>query len=491
MSHSEDKQNMWSGPSGYILSMLGSAIGFANILSFGSECYRNGGSAFLFPFFTALLILGIPMLILEGIIGKTTQSPLVTSYGIVAGKPGKIAGWLSILAVLTIGGLYTVLTGWSIGYTVYSLIYPLPSEPANFFVNDFLQASSGITEMGGISIPVLASTIFVIILTWSIVHKNIQAGIEKWCSIFLPLLAILIISFTTFVFTLPGAYNGFIRYLAPDFTKVWDFALWKNVFGQLFFSLSLGIGIVVGYSRHTGSNINIRKAMYQVAFGDFLISFVSGLTIFGCLGYMSETFSIPFDELASTTSSFEIGYIVFPTIIATFGPILSALLGPLFFFCVFIAGITGVFSIVESIAGNIEIEYNKSRNTAVTITMLLITLIAIPFCFGNGTAIIDALADMVLGNNMLIGGILQVIIFFYLTDRFSSNKVWYKDNGQRSISYYSLKYISPIILITTLYNTLSQQILDGFTMERIVSWSWLLIAIVISIVLSSLSKKTR
>lgn len=491
MSHAEDKQNMWSGPSGYILSMLGSAIGFANILSFGSECYRNGGSAFLFPFFTALFILGIPMLILEGIIGKSTQSPLVTSYGIIAGKPGKVAGWLSILAVLTIAGIYTVLTGWSIGYTAYSLFYALPSDPASFFVNDFLQASSGITEWGGISWPVMISTIFVIILTWSVVHKNIQSGIEKWCSVFLPLLAVLILSFTTFVFTLPGAYEGFIRYLTPDFSKVWDFQLWKNVFGQLFFSLSLGIGIVVGYSRHTGSNINIRRAMYQVAMGDFIISFISGLTIFGCLGYMSENFSIPFEELAATTSSFEIGYIVFPTIISSFGPLLATLLAPLFFFCIFIAGITGVFSIVESIAGNIEIEYNQSRNNAVTITMVLIALIAIPFCLGNGTAIIDALADMVIGNNMLIGAILQIIVFFYLTDRFTKNKAWFNNQGKRTLSFYSLKYLSPIILVTTLYNTLSQQVLEGFTTERIVSWSWLAVALVISTILSSMSKTTR
>ncbi len=485
---SKPQTSTWSSSGGYIWSMLGSAIGFANLLGFGSQAYKNGGGAFLIPFFTALIVLGIPMLFLEGIMGQKHAEPLVTCYGRVIGRPGKIFGWLAVIAVTTIGAFYTVLTGWSIAYTYYAGAGLIPEDVASFFYNDFLHATGKIFIPGTMSIPVLVSTLFVGVLGWIVLSRNIQKGIEKWCSFFLPLLAVVILIFAAAVFFLPGSEIGFYRYLYPDFSKLKELTIWRDVFGQLFFSLSLGLGIVVGYSRHTTTATDIRKAMIIVAFSDFLISFISGFIIFGCLGYMSYLKGVPFDSIADTNSIFDIGYLAFPLILMTFGPVFSKILGAIFFFCLFIAGFTGIFSIVESIVGNLRIEFQMSRKRAVTISMGMILLLALPFSMGNGTALIDAIEPMVMGNNMLIGGIAQIIVFMYLSKEISANPIWYKGK-KRHLAFYSIKYLSLVILIVSLVISLSTEYTSGFGIPEAVRWSWFVAALAIATALAYKDKE--
>ena len=142
----------WRSQGGFIWSLIGSAVGFANILSFSAQVYKNGGGAFLIPYCMALFILGIPLLVLEGVIGQRMQSPLVSAYGKVCGQAGKTLGWLAVLACLSIGGFYIVLTGYSVAYTYFSAVNAIPDDTKSFFVHTFLKTTSSITDFGEISI---------------------------------------------------------------------------------------------------------------------------------------------------------------------------------------------------------------------------------------------------------------------------------------------------------------------------------------------------
>lgn len=472
---SETDKNQWKSHTGYIWSMLGSAVGFANLLGFGSQCYRNGGGAFLIPFFVAMFVLGIPMLCLEGKVGQRFQLPLVSAYGRSIGRIGKFFGWLSVIAVTTIGAFYTVLTGWTVAYTYFAAAGSIPADTSTFFVQTFLQDSGDLLNWGKLSISVLFATLAVVLFSWLVISRNIQSGIERWCSFFLPLLFGLILGFTLLVAGLPGAMEGFKAYLLPDFDKILDFRVWRDVFGHLFFSFSLGLGIVVGYSRHTDSKEKIFYSMVQVALADFLISFLAGLVIFGSLGYMAHLKGTPFSSIVEGTSIFDIGYVLFPMLLQTLGPVLSRFVGVLFFFSIFVAGVTGVFSIVESIAGNIEVEFKKSRRTAVTIAMAFMFMITIPFCMGNSTRIIDALQPMVLGYNMLIGGLAEIIVFMYLTKKIYEDPIWSLGKG-KSFSYYSLKYLSLAILLVILGGSLLEDMREEFAAPELVRFAWLALA---------------
>lgn len=477
------KQQTWNREAGYIWSMIGSAVGFANILSFSALCYKNGGGAFLIPYIIAHILVGVPMLILEGIIGQRTKLPIVSAMGNVAGSYGKMIGWLAVLTCATIGGFYVVLTGYSVAYSYFTATGSVGADTALFFKQAFLKDSGSLFKIGGVAGGVLLSTLFVVVFAWSVLARNVHAGIEKICSIFMPLLAFIVIFFSIAAFFLPGAEVGFRHYLIPDFSRLKDWLLWRDVFGQVFFSLSLGLGIVTGYARHNPDSFSVPRAMVKVAIGDFIISFIAGFAIFGCIGFMSARAQIPFASLVTSDSAFEIGFVIFPAILAQFGPLFLHVIGPLFFFCVFIAGVTGFFSIVESVAGNIEIEFGKTRKSAVAIATGVIAALSLPFCFGNGQHLLGALAPMVLGNAMLIGGIAEIIIFLIISKVIGNEPIWFKGT-RRSYAYLAIKYgVLPLLglsLLGALYNEISY----GANRAGLVRFFWLAVVLMVGLVLA-------
>jgi NSS family neurotransmitter:Na+ symporter len=466
----------WKSQAGFVWSLIGSAVGFANILSFSAKAYKNGGGAYLIPYAIALFSIGIPFLILEGKIGHRWKAPLVSAYGHVWGGRGKLFGWLAVLACLTIGAFYIVLTGYAAAYTVFAATDRIPENTQSFFLNDFLHLTQNVGQFGRFSLPIFFATIAVGFLSWLVLRRQVRDGIEKICSIFMPMLAILMLVFAGIACSLPGGIQGWVYYLKPNFHKLLDFGLWRDVFGQLFFSLSLGLGIIVGYSRHTGQITNIGRAMLSVALGDFAVSFIAGAAIFGCLAHISHIQGIPFDQILTSDSTFEIGFILFPKILKAFGPIWSQAVGTIFFFSVFIAGITGVFSIVESIAGNVEVEFKMPRAKAVLSSLIVLLSLSTAFCMGNGSHLIDALAPMVLGTNMLIGGLGLLYAFAYRDDLFSD----------RNFYTSCLKIGAPFILGAILLGSLWQEV-AGFDRMGAIRWSWLACALILSYAFS----KTR
>lgn len=479
-----NQENSWQGMSGYVWSLIGSAVGFANILSFSAKAYFYGGGAFLVPFIIATVIIGIPLLCLEGIIGQHFHAPLVSAYNAVAGKIGKFFGWLTIMAVTTIGGYYILLTGWTVAYTYFVATDTIPTDTATFLNTVFLQKTAHITSWGSFAGFMFGCTAIVALFSWYVVSRNIHAGIERLCTIFLPLLAIMVGIFTVIVSFLPGAWNGIAHYLIPDFSVLKNPRLWLDACGHIFFSLSLGLGIITGYSRYANKSINIVRSMVYVTLGDFLISFIAGFAVFGCIGYMSHITQTSFSHLVTSASPFEIGFVVFPTILKTFGSWLYPIVGVLFFFSIFIAGVTGVFSIVESVAGNIEVEFSKSRTTAVTIAIGIMTILAAIFCMGNGQYLIGALDPMVSGFNMLISGIAEIVVFTWISTSFIRLNAWRNANGKPNYLYYAVRYIIPMILMSVFVTALHVECTEPFECGKMVRWGWLLVASIISIVMS-------
>jgi NSS family neurotransmitter:Na+ symporter len=490
MTHKEESiGTTWKSQAGYVWSLIGSAVGFANILSFSAQVYKNGGGAFLIPYCIALFLLGIPLLILEGMIGNRCKSPLVSAYGMVWGKWGKVLGWLAVLACFSIGGFYIVLTGYSVAYTYFSALDGVPVDSKGFFLNSFLKITEGVTDFGAFSLPIFASTLAVAAVTWWVLVKDIRSGIERVCSFFMPLLAGIMTLFAIVVSFLPGGLDGWLYYLKPDFAKLFDASLWRDVFGQLFFSLSLGLGIIVGYSRHTGKATNVPRAMLYVALGDFVVSFISGAAIFGCLAHISYVHQIPFESILPTESTFEIGFIVFPQIFKFFGPLFGSMIGVLFFLCIFIAGITGVFSIVESIAGNIEFEFQTTRKKAVSLTVSALLVSSVIFCMGNGSHLMDALVPMVIGTNMLIGGLALIFAFQYGYESIGKDVIWVK-KGRLSFYGFCLRYIAPLLLLVILVSNLFQEF-QVLSIAQGIRWAWLGCALLIAAILGNLSDYLR
>lgn len=478
--NSKNKPMTWVKESGFIFAMLGSAVGFANILAFSAQCYKNGGGAFLIPFFIAIAVIGIPMLFLEGAIGKRYGLPIASAYGRVLSKKWKVFGWISAISCLTIGSFYSVLTSWSVAYTYFSATDAIPENSSRFFQQEFLRDSGSLTNFNGISTSIFLSTLAVIAFTYIVNSKNIGSGVEKVCSVFLPLLFCLVTLFAITAAFLPGASIGIYHYLNPDFSKLMSFHLWRDVFGHVFFSFSLGIGIVVGYSRHTGQNTNMRRAMMWVVVGDVLISIIAGLAIFSCVGYLSHETGTPFHEIVKSDSTFEMGFLVFPQILHSFPSWISPIIGGVFFFCVFIAGITGVFSIVESFSGNVEVEFGFTRKKAVAISVAIMFALSVFFCMGNGTYILGALTPMVMGYTFLIGGIAQIVAFMYLDRGLSKDPVFLNKRGTITPWFFVAKYFGLAFLVMSLVGALYEEAQEQFGAAHQVRWLWFLATVAIA-----------
>lgn len=469
----------WRKSAGYIWAMLGSAVGFANLLSFSAHCYRGGGGAFLLPYFAAMFIVGVPMLLLEAAIGQHFRSALVPACARVKSSPAAFWGWLSVLSCLTIGAFYVVLTGYSVLYFVEAALGHIQDDTASFFRNEVLHLTPSISEMGSLVPGLFLSTLAVLFITYRVNRQPISRGVEKACSYFMPLLGALAIVGAVAVSFLPGACSGIMRLFYPQMDVLANSALWRDVFGQLFFSYSLGLGIVVGYSAHAGHQINLFRAMSWVALGDFAISLLSAIIIFGFIGAVSTAQGVSFESWMSTDSTFEIGFVVYPKLLQTFAPHWGRFLQMLLFFCLFVAGITGVFSIVESICGNFQWRFGLNRAKTTLVACLLLLVGATFFCFGFGPHLIDALAPQVLGINMLLGACALIWIF---TSRFHvlGPHPLFKSGILRR---YLLAIVLPWALLS-LGMSLYHEWASSFDVAKGVRAYWVCVSIVLALALS-------
>lgn len=471
----------WRRSAGYIWAMVGSAVGFANLLSFSAHCYRGGGGAFLLPYFAAMFIVGIPMLLLESVVGQYFRSPLVEACVRAKGQRASFWGWLSVISCLTIGAFYAVLTGYSLVYFSHALVGGIPEDTATFFRSDILHLTSGLNEMGPLVLPLILSTLAVMILTYFVNRKPISRGIEVACSYFMPVLGLLAFVGAVTVLFLPGAVEGVARLFIPKIESLANPSLWRDVFGQLFFSYSLGLGIVVGYSAHAGSHIKLRRAIVLVALGDFAISLLSAIVIFGCVGAVSYAQGVSFESWLLSDSTFEIGFVVYPKLLKSFGPIASYCLQLVLFFCLFIAGITGVFSIVESVAGNLQWRFNWNREQTTRWSCLVMLAGAFWFCHGFGAHLIDALAPQVLGVNMLLGALALIFIFVAKKSTLEKHELF---AGGR-LRQFLLCMVMPWALVS-LTLSLYSEIKAPFDLGFMIRLGWVAAACLIAI---SLSKK--
>ncbi len=471
------QENKWHSSVGYVWAMIGSAIGFGPILSFSARCYFNGGGAFLIPLTIAVVVLGLPLLILEGVIGQHFQLPLVSAYGRIAGKWGKFFGWLAVFGVASIGSYYCVITAWTMAYIFYAGMDMIPVDTAHFFAHYFLQDSGSLTVLGAISKPMVMSIVAVSLCTWFVMIQNIQKGVGKFCSIFLPLLFVLLIGLLVFISSLPGAWNGFAHFLTPHFSQLLQPQVWLAAFGHVFFSLSIALAIIVGYSRYTDKSINIARSMLWVVIAEICCSIIAGLVIFGGIGYMAHVQQVPFNEVVSS-SLFGLGFIVFPRVIVMFPYIVRIVMGTVFFICLFIAGITGMFSIVEAVAGNCETEFSWSRSKAISIITIFIFVMSLLYTGGNGTYIIDALDSMVSGFNVIAAGLAEIIAFMYFAPQIIAHPSWFTPHqSTRAVRYYLLKYVASIVLGIILVSSLVTEFSEVFTFAHWIRWGWLVIAI--------------
>lgn len=257
---------------GIILATAGSAVGLGNVWRFPYMTGQNGGAAFLLIYIGCILLLGIPGMLSEFIVGRHSQSNAVRAYDkLSGGRPWKYVGYLGILTATIILGFYAVVAGWCLEYLFASLTGRTLGD-AEYIQNYFADFSSDMWR------PLLWGCAF-IILTHMVIVRGVQKGIERASKWLMPILIILLLILVVASCCLPNAIDGVRFLLMPDFSKV-DSKVFLEALGQAFFSLSLGTAVLCTYASYFKRETDLFESAGEIAFLDTIIAILSGLMIF-------------------------------------------------------------------------------------------------------------------------------------------------------------------------------------------------------------------
>ncbi len=354
----------WGSRLGFILAAAGSAVGLGSIWKFPYMVARNGGGIFLIFYLVISATLGVALMTAEMAIGSLTQRGAVGAYERLGGSHWKIFGYLSVLCAFIILSFYSVVGGWTIAYFFKFLQGSLATSDAKELTRIFETFVADPVE------PLFYHGLFMA-ATACVIIAGIQKGIERGCKYLMTMLFLLILVLIGRVLTLPGAIDGIILFLQPDFSKITSDML-IDVTGLAFFSMSIGMAIMIAYGSYAGKDIPIHRTALNVVSLTVSISFLCGLMILPAI----TVFGI--DPQAGPGLTF----ISMPAI---FGQMAGGtFFGLLFFFLLFIAAISSSVSLMEPITGFFVDEYNTSRTKTTCAMSFLMFIIGIGASFSFG-----------------------------------------------------------------------------------------------------------
>lgn len=338
------------------MAIVGSAVGLGNIWRFPYLTGENGGAAFLLLYILLILIVGLPLILSEFILGQASRRGTVGAFKQLAPKrKWYLVGYMGVTAGFFILGFYSVIAGWSIRFLYDSIM----DVHAGMSVIEIEAGFRAFVNTGWQ--PVLLSALF-LCATAFVVFKGVEKGVERWNKILMPMLIIILIILALHSITLSGFEEGMTFLFAPDFSKITTGTV-LDALGQVFFSLSLGMGIMITYSSYVVKESNMLRTLGSITIIDTVIALTAGIAIFPAV----FTFGIAPEQGPD---------LIFLTLPNVFGQMPAGqYLSSLFFLLITIAALTSMVSIFEMLTNYLMEELRFKRRNAVLV--LLGTLIVI------------------------------------------------------------------------------------------------------------------
>ncbi len=454
----------WGSKIGFILAASGSAIGLGNIWKFPYIAGENGGAAFIFIYLICIAIIGLPVLIAEVLLGRTTQRNPVGAFRTLSGSPFWTAfGGMGVLAGFVILSFYSVVAGWSLGYIV---------EAVKGVFLDFTDAGAAGEHFNGLVGNVkwiLGYHFSFFLLTMVVVYAGVKNGIERGSKILMPILLVILVILVIRGLTLPGAKAGMDFLWNPDWSKVTGSAV-LIALGHAFFTLSLGMGAMMTYGSYMSKKDSIPNAAIQIVFLDTIIALLAGIAIF------TAVFATGQDPAAGPG-------LIFQTLPVVFGKMPGGyLFGFLFFLLLTIAALTSAISLLEVVVAYFVDERGWARHNAVLGFGIVLILVGIPsalsFNLMADVKLFDLtffdLADFLASNILLPVGGLAIAVFVawvwgldkaLLQLKTGAENLFDLFPGRIRILAFFLKYISPVLIFLVLLNSIGllNKILAWFT----------------------------
>ncbi len=485
----------WKTKLGFILASIGSAVGLGNIWRFSYLTYESGGGAFLIPYFIALAVIGIPLLILEFGLGHRQKGSSPKSFYKISPKWEWLGWWSVTFVMFGIVMYYGVVISWALNYVFYSLTQAWGTDPDAFFHGTFLGLTSGPGVLGNIRPQILFSLLAVWFMNWIIVFFGVDRGIERANKILMPLLLILTFVLVGWALSLEGAGGGVVKYLSPDFSLLKEPKVWASAVSQIFFTLSLGFGIMIAYASYLPRKSDITKSALIVSIANCLFSFIAGFAVWGTLGYMSHSSGIPIEEVAR--ESVGLAFVAYPQAISML-PLFARTFGVIFFAILVFAGLSSSISIVESFTSGIMDKFHLPRRSIVSVLCLAGFLGGLIFTTGAGLYWLDLVDHFLTSYGLVTVGIMQCLVVGW---HLKSEKLREHINSVSPSRIgpwwdFSIKIVTPLVLTAILLSSLIQEFTSpygGYALVWIIviGRDWLFATLIASILLSSMNWKKR
>lgn len=460
-----ESRAQWGSKVGFVLAASGSAIGLGNIVFFGANAYTFGAGAFYLPYLVALFFLGIPVLIAELGLGTMTQKGFPTSLGQIAGKWGEFAGWWGLLNAAFITMYYITILAWTVGMFIGSFgpLWEPTTDPAAFSTGPLPNPLGYFFDM--LSAPWV---LLLVALVWGlnllIVRRGVQT-IEPAVKVFVPLMWIFMIVLIVRGLTLPQGEEGIFLLFTPDFEVMRNPAVWQGAASQLFFSLTLGFGVMTAYASYLPKDSDQINNGLVTACLNCSFEFIAGVAIFSLL------FAFAIVPQASTLAMM---FFVVPAGISAM-PTAVAAFGLMFFLLLLMAGLSSSISLVEGLTCAMIDKFGWSRKrtlaVAAAVGMVGSSLFALPIVIdstlaGNGTlglSLLDLMDHWAFKHGLLIVGLVECLIIGWMLP---VSKLREHLNAQSRLKLpaafdWLIKLVIPVVLVIILGTSFWSKITGG------------------------------
>jgi NSS family neurotransmitter:Na+ symporter len=429
---------------GIVLATAGSAVGLGNVWRFPYMTGQNGGAAFLLLYIACILLLGVPGMISEFIVGRHAQTNAARAYDkLSGGLPWRFVGYLGILTSTIILGFYAVVAGWCLQY-LYASVAGQVQGDSQYVQEYFVAFSSNAWK------PIVCGLLF-IVMTHLIVVRGVRKGIEKASKWLMPILLILLVVLVIASCSLPGAIEGVKFLLKPDFSKISGDVLLEAL-GQAFFSLSLGTACLCTYASYFSRTTNLLHSAGQIALLDTLIAILSGLLIFPA----AASVGIGADSGPSLI------FITLPNVFQqAFGsvPAVGYVVSIMFYALLVFAALTSTISMHEIGTAFFTEEFQMPRKYAAWVVTVLAGVLCLLCSWSVGALNIEVMGlslmdfcDQLTANFMLpLGGMLACLfVGWYIPRQVVHDE--FTNYGQLNHSFYrvylfAVRYVCPVCII--------------------------------------------
>ena len=451
---------------GFILAAAGSAVGIGNLVGFPVNAAKNGGGAFLIMYAIFVFLVCLPVMMAEMAIGRKTEKEPVGAYKALGsgGFTWNIAGLLGVLTPFMIAVFYMVLTVWIFGYIAITLSGNLEylATPAAFgeFIN---------------SPYIFGAMIIVAAIVNGILVAGVKEGIEKAAKTLMPALFIMLIILVVFVLTRDNAMAGVRFFIIPDFSKITPSVI-NGALSQAFFSLSLGMGILITYGSYIDRRTDIVSSAKLVAITDTAVAFTAGLMILPAVYSFNP--EVNPQELSDSSVSLIFTFLpkIFLALQTSIGYVAASGVAAFFFILVFFAAITSLVSIIEVPVSYLVTEKGKSRKSALRLLMMsagILTVFAtvsfgmVSFfteftSYAGGTrSFFDVVYDIFYDTILPLNGLLLCLFVSYrwkkhnLSEELATGREGYKGSLSEKYINFSLGTFIPVILLGIFLNTVA------------------------------------